>query len=168
MNFRTIFASAAVAVSFALVACAAPTSTDDPSSGSDEALTAGAGHKMNTSVAATCNTPGILNGFIDPRQIFSAEITESFPAILNGFPVPTFSVTVKKAGEVQATLDHCTGNLANWDLHCTPSHEGLGVSETFDLSDKSHSKAVFEHRVIAPDAPADSRTMVCSPTEKAE
>jgi hypothetical protein len=167
MNFRSFFSFAAVSISLALVACAAPTSadgSDEPASGSDEALTAG---KVRTSVAATCGSAVILNGFPVRSEMWSAEISESLPAILNGFPVPTFSVTVKKGDTVMQTLDHCTGNLANWNLHCTPSHAGLGVSDTFDLSDKSEGKGAYTHGVIAPGAPVSSHPFVCE-TAKGE
>jgi hypothetical protein len=166
MNFRTLFTSFAVSVSLALVACAAPTSTDDadqPAAGSDEALTAG--HKMNTTVAATCGSAVILNGFPVKSEMWSAEISESLPAILNGFPVPHFSVTVKKGDTVEATLDNCTGSLGQWNLHCTPSHEGLGVSNVFDLSDKSEGKGAYQHGVVAPGASVETHPFFCSLTK---
>jgi hypothetical protein len=166
MNFRSFFSFAAVSVSLALVACAAPTSTDgseEPAEGSDEALSAG--HKMNTTVAAHCNSAVILNGFAVPSQMWSADISESLPAILNGFPVPTFSVTVKQGDTVQATLDNCTGNLDKWNLHCTVAHQALGVSNIFDLSDKASGgeagKGVFQHSVVAPGAPIQSHPFFC-------
>jgi hypothetical protein len=161
MNFPSFFSFAALSISVALVACAAPTAadgSDEPAAGSDEALTAG---KVRTSVAATCGSAVILNGFPVKSEMWSAEISESLPAILNGFPVPTFSVTVKKGDTVMQTLAHCTGNLASWDLHCTPSHQGLGVSDTFDLSDKSAGKGTYTHAVIAPGAPVSSHPFVC-------
>ena len=158
MNYRNFFGFSALALALGLIACAAP-ATDDGSDPADsnEALSA---PKTKTTVVATCGSPVILNGFIDPRQVLTAEISETLPAILNGFPVIEFSVTIKKGDAVEAKLDHCTGGLAKWNLHCTSSHAGSAPVGEFDLSDQAKHKGVYQ--LVGVTSPAAHHELGCN------
>jgi hypothetical protein len=158
MNYRNLFAFSALSLALGLLACAAPTNDDgSDSADSNEALS---GPKTKTSVVATCGSPVILNGFIDPRQVLSAEISETLPAILNGFPVIEYSVTIKKGDAVQAKLDHCTGGLARWNLHCTSSSSGAAPKGEFDLSDETKHTGVYQ--LVGVTSPAAEHQFSCN------
>jgi hypothetical protein len=120
---------------------------------------------VRETVLATCGAPLILNGFIDPNQVYKAEIISHVATILNGFVRPTVKVVVKKGNNVEATLDNCTGSLDQWDLHCTPSDGAVGVMKTFDLSDKANEKATYKTGAITPTAPVFQKEMRCSVSE---
>jgi hypothetical protein len=116
-------------------------------------------------VVATCGAPLILNGFIDPAQVYKAEISQHAPMILNGFVRPTFKVVVKKGNNVEATLDNCTGSVSAWNLRCTPSDGAVGVSKVFELSDKANDKASYQTQAVSPTAPLFQKEMRCSVEE---
>ena len=66
------------------------------------------------------------------------------------------------AVRVEATLENCTGNLDNWDLHCSPKNGPLGVMSTFDLSDKANAKATYKAGPLSPTAPVETRDFRCT------
>jgi hypothetical protein len=117
-------------------------------------------------VVAKCSGPqAILNGFIDPRQVYSAEIKEVAPIILNGFAMPHYEAIVKKGGQEVVSLSQCTGRFDNWTLRCTPGPNApLGVSHVFELSDQANKKASYKSGVVSPTAPVEEHAMKCTLT----
>lgn len=121
------------------------------------------GPATTETTALECGPSKVLNGFIDPHSIWTADVKMQLPRILNGFAIPTYTVTVKKGSDVVAQLDKCTGSVASWDLRCLPSDGALGVSRVFELTNKAQQAGDYTTQVIAPNAPVEEHDFRCTP-----